>query len=386
MVKLLMLCYNRVGRGTYWRALGFAKELVHLQYEVTLLAIDPQRKRGFTSQDVNGVNIVTTPDLLPNSGYDVWDGLNRTAWLRKRPFDLIHAFETRPVNILPALYLQKRQHIPLITDWCDWFGRGGSVEQRQNQLLKTILRPIETFFEEYFRPRANGTTVINHVLQQKALKLGIPAQNLLYLPNGTNVLDFIPQTRQNTRQRLGISQDLFLLGYTGTMFREDAALMSAAFDLIHAQHPHVRLLLIGYSNVAVEEMVRDKTAVIRTGPITFQQLTEYVAACDAGWLPLANNGGNQGRFPMKVNDFMAAGLPLLVSDVGDLGDFVRQRQVGWAAKAEPSAMSELVCRQLAAPDFDETGRRARHIAETELAWPVVTEKLARFYARAAGGG
>ena len=49
-------------------------------------------------------------------------------------------------------------------------------------------------------------------------------------------------------------------------------------------------------------------------------------------------------------------------------------------------MSELVCQHLAArDDFDDVGRHARHFAETELAWSVVTEKLARFYGEVASG-
>lgn len=377
-----MLCYNRIGRGTYWRAIGFAKELVHLNYEVTLLAIDPQRKRGFTVQDVNGVNVVSTPDLIPNSGYDLWDVLNRIAWLRKRPFDLIHAFETRPVNIFPALFVQKRQQIPLITDWCDWFGRGGSVEQRQNRLLRKILRPTETFFEEHFRPRTAGTTVINHTLRQKAVQLQIPAENIQLLPNGANVQDFLPYAKQHIRRKLGLPQDLFLLGYTGAMFKEDAELMAATFDLVYAQHPHIRLLLIGYNNIAVEKMVADKTAVIHTGSVTYQQLTNYVAACDVGWLPLADNGGNQGRFPMKVNDFMAAGRPLIVSDVGDLGSFVQQHNLGYVCQANAKTMGELISNILHDPTpLENIGIHARHKAETEFSWPLITAKLAQFYER-----
>ncbi len=380
MTRLLMLLYNRVGRGTYWRALGLAKELIRWHdFEVTLLAVTTGHKWGFSERQVDGVKVVESPDLLPRSGYDLWDALNRVAWVRRRPFDLIHAFENRPVNIFPALALRRWQQIPLFSDWCDWFGRGGSVEQRSNPLLRTLLRPIETYFEEHFRPGMAGTTVINTILQQKALALGIPAERLLLLPNGADTETLRPQVRKAVRAKLGLPEDVLILGYTGTMFQEDGELMAAAFDEIHGRFPHTRLLLIGYGKIAVEDMVQERTAVLRTGPVTYQQLADYVAACDAGWLPLADNAANRGRFPMKVNDFLAAGRPLLVSDVGDLGDFVRQRAVGWAAKAEPSAMSELVCQQLAAADFDGVGRRARHIAETEFAWPVVAEKLANFY-------
>jgi glycosyltransferase involved in cell wall biosynthesis len=380
MTRLLMLLFNRPGKGTYWRALGFAQELVKLDYEVTMLAVAANRRWGFAESEINGVRVVESPDLMPRSGYDLWDVINRLAWVHKRPFDLVHAFETRPVNIFPALLARRRPRIPLLTDWCDWFGRGGSVEQRPNPLLRTILRPLETFFEERFRPGAAGTTVINQTLWQKARDLGIPPERLLLLPNGANVTDIYPQDKTAVRARLSLPSDAFILGYTGAMFTGDAQLMAAAFDQVWAAVPEVRLLLIGYTNVAVEEMVREKTAVIRTGPIPYQTLADYVAACDLGWLPLADNAANRGRFPMKVHDFMAAGRPLLVSDLGDLGRFVRQQGIGRTVPAHADAHAQQLLAILKQQEaLDEWGHKARHIAATELAWPVVTAQLDRFY-------
>jgi glycosyltransferase involved in cell wall biosynthesis len=379
-VRLLMPLYNRVGKGTYWRALGFAEALSRQGYEVTLLAVAANRKRGFVEREVNGVKLVETPDLLPSSGYDLWDALNRIAWVKRRPFDLIHAFETRPVNIFPALYGRKRYNIPLLTDWCDWFGRGGSVEQRSNWLLRTILRPIETFFEERFRPGAAGTTVINNILRQKALALGIPAERLLLLPNGANVNDIRPQPKERVRAKLGLPADAIILGYTGTLFAEDARLMAAAFDAIQAKLPQARLLLIGYTNFPVEEMVKVKAAVQRTGPVNYEQLADYVAACDAGWLPLADNAANRGRFPMKAHDFMAAGRPLIVTDVGDLGPFVQQWQIGYTAEAAAAPLAETVLTAVAQPDIlRQQGEQARRVAEEQFAWPIVAAKLDQFY-------
>ena len=380
-----MPLYNRTGKGTYWRALGFAQELVKNGYEVTILAIAPNQKWHFSEYTIDGVRIVETPDLMPRSGYDLWDVVRRISWLRQRPFDLIHTFETRPVAILPSLFSQRQNNIPLITDWCDWFGRGGSVEERQNKLIKNILRPVETFFEEYFRPGADGITIINTVLQKKATELGIPQNQQLLLPNGANIQAIYPQPKQKIRKHLGLPARAFYLGYTGSMFLADAHLMAAAFNKIQAQFPQARLLLIGYSNIAVEQMVNVPEAVIRTGPVSYQQLADYVAACDIGWLPLADTPANKGRFPLKASDFMAAGRPLLVSDVGDLGSFVKQWELGWSAKAQTAALAQAVLDIISEPDLlTKTGTHARHIAETQFAWPVVTKKLDNFYKQILG--
>lgn len=385
MKRILMLLFNPVGKGTYWRGLGYAQVLARRGYDMTLLAVSRQQKWRFSERMVDGVRLVETPDWLPGTGYDVWDTAARLGWVNGRSYDLIHAFECRPVVIAPALYLQKRHGLPLITDWCDWFGRGGSVEERPNPILRAVLRPVETFFEEHFRSYAQGTTVINHILRQKALGLGLPADKILLLYNGVDVAAIRPQNQLAVRQRLGLPPDAPIVAYTGAIFQRDAELMAAAFDQLHAQNPAVRLLLVGYCNIAVEEMVREKTAVFRTGPVSAAQLADYLAAADLGWLPLRNSGANRGRLPMKLLDFMAAGKPLVVTDVGDQGRLVREKQLGWVAPDKPAQLAQTVLEALANTAVcQQIGQHARRIAETEFTWEVITDQLETFYQQVVG--
>lgn len=382
MATILMLNLNRQGKGTYWRALGFARELVVLGHEVTLLAIgSPPRRRSFRQQWQDGVRIVTSPDLHPNSGYDPWDTLLRVRWLRDERFDLVHAFENRPVVIGPALYLQRRDRVPLIVDWCDWFGAGGSVERRPNPLLRTLLRPVETFFEEHFRPGAQGHTVINSVLREKALALGIPEERILNLPNGASVSQIQPQEKETARARLGLSPTAKIVVYTGAIFVDDARLMAEAFAHLHAAVPETRLLLVGYNNVEVEAWIGpEREHVIRTGPVPFSQLVAYVAAADAGWLPLRDTGANRGRFPMKLHDFIAAGRPVIATDVGDLGRVVRTQGLGVATPPDAASLAR-AAQELLEDEarLRQIGDHARRVAEEKYAWPILTRKLDAFY-------
>ena len=379
-MKLLYLVFNRVGRGTYWRALGFARELARRDHDVTLLAATSGPEKEVTRQEIDGVTVVQMPDRLRGSGYDLRQMWQRLRWVRGRAFDLIHAFETRPTNIVPALYLHYRQQVPLITDWCDWFGRGGSVEERSDFWIRAGLRPVETFFEERFRAQAVGTTVINSVLREKATALGISPQQILLLPNGANVEAIRPQDQKRVRARLGLAADTFYLAYTGSIFRRDAEFMAQSFNYIQAARPDARLLLIGYCNEPVETLVHSPEAVIRTGQVPYDKLADYVAAADIGWLPLVDRGANQGRFPMKAHDFMAAGRPLVVTDVGDLGELVLSRKIGCVTDDNAIILAEATLALMEEEEkLREMGIRARRVAETEFAWPVVTDRLEKWY-------
>lgn len=350
-------------------------------YDVTYLAISRSRKTGFVERPYKGFTLVETPNLLP-VGYDPWDVLNRIRWLNGRTFDLIQTFESRPVVIFPALSLKRNLKVPLVMDWCDWFGRGGSVEERPNPLVRALMRPVETYFEETYRTRADGTTVINHVLRQKAIDLGVPAESILYLPNGANVTDFQPQNLRQVREKLGLPVDALILAYPGVIFQRDALLMAAAFEQIYQVCPTVRLLLIGYMNVEVERYLPTAAeAVIRTGPLSdFSKVVDYIAASSIGWLTLKNSGANQGRFPLKAFDFMAAGRPLVSTNVADLGQMVREKQIGLVSADDPVELAQTTLKLMNDLALqEEMGRRGRQVVETEFAGPVVATKLDNYY-------
>jgi len=381
MTRIWCLVGNKVERGSFWRSSYFARELSDLGYDVTYMAISPSRKRGFMEREYKGFRLVETPDLFP-IGYDPWDTWQRTRWLRDKSFDLIQTFESRPVVIGPALRLKKRLNIPLIMDWCDHFGRGGSVEERPNPLVRALMRPLETYFEESFRTRADGTTVICEPLRQKAIELGVPPESILLLPNGANIRDFQPQALRPLREKLGLPLDAPILAYPGVIFDRDARLMAAAFERIHQLCPEARLLLIGYVNVQVEDYLPAAAeALIRTGTLSdFDLVTDYIAASNIGWLTMVDSGANRGRYPLKVFDFMAAGRPLVSTDVADVGRMIREKEVGLVAPDDPEKLAQTTLQLLRDPARQaEMGKRGRQVVEAEFAGPVVTAKLDRYY-------
>ena len=198
-----MICFGLTGKGTYWRALELARGLAHSGHSVTVMSTSRDQRRRFTTTTDRQANVslVETPDWMRGplrSGWDPYNVWVRMRWGRGRQFDLIHAFESRPTVIYPALAWQRRG-AKLVMDWCDWFGAGGSVEERFNPLVRTILRPVETYFEEHFRARAQGTTVINSVLYQRARDLGVPERTIFFLPNGSDVdvLKPLPQLKHD---------------------------------------------------------------------------------------------------------------------------------------------------------------------------------------------
>jgi glycosyltransferase involved in cell wall biosynthesis len=306
----------------------------------------------------------------------------RLWWSLGQTFDLVHGFESRPTVIFPALYWQRLRHVKLILDWCDWFGKGGSVEERPNPIVRAVLRPFETFFEDRFRVYADGITEFSSFLHRRAVALGVPPERVIHISNGSSLDELYPIPQDEARAALGLPQDVPVIGYIGAIFQRDALLMAKAFNALHKIRPDARLLLIGYFNVEIEPWLDDPDAVWRTGIIPYEAINGYLGACDVCWLPLRDTGANRARIELKLNDYMAVGKPVVATDVGDGADWIRRGKFGLLAPDDPEVLANQVLALLDDPEKREVlGCRGRRMAEAEFRWDDIAVGLEQFYIR-----
>lgn len=380
-VRILLLNHNVAwSGGTFFRAYHFGRELARRGHEVDLISISRCRRWRFDQEHHDRLTIYGSPDLFwgrGRTGWDPWDVFRRTLRVRRQRYDLVHAFDSRPAVIVPALAAQSRG-TPLVLDWADWWGRGGTIEERPtSSALRKIARPIETFFEERFRTRADGTTVISSALAERAASLGVPAERILRIPQGSDVAAVTPRDRVASRARLNLPSDVPIAGYLGVLLSSDAALLAGSWCRIRELHPDAHLVMIGDPKKAILD---EDHSVIKTGFVPHDQMVSYLAACDVLLLPMKNTIASRGRWPSKLNDYMAAGRPIAATEVGDSSVLFRENGIGVATADDSDSFAAGVSSLLKDPEGRrQMGERARMIAEREFAWPALTQRLEAYY-------
>lgn len=384
LMRVLMLNHNVAwGGGTFNRCYNYGRELAALGHEITLLSISPARRFTCRYETRDGINVVETPDLLwgvMRTGWDLWDTVWRMGWLRGRSFDLVHAFDCRPAVILPALYAKRRTGRPLVIDWADWWGRGGTIQERSGWFVRTFFGPVETFFEEAFRARADGTTVISRALYDRAAGLGVPEESMILLPQGSDVGSVYPCDKAAAREELGLPPDVHIVGHLGVLLRNDAVLLFSSMELVQQKSPGCRLLLVGNHKQRVDASLPVGGAIIETGFVSGEKLVKYLAACDVLVLPLLDTIAGRGRWPSKIGDYLAAGRPVVSTDVGDASVLLREHEAGLVTGDNPTALSEGILSLLGdVPLREKLGSRARSVAEGVLAWPLLADRIEKFY-------
>jgi glycosyltransferase involved in cell wall biosynthesis len=365
-----------------------AKHLVERGHEVTLIVTADRRRVGIFEADWDGVWTVETPDLLwgrLRSGLDPWNTLNRIVYLRtdERRYDLIHCLDTRPTSIYPALFCRTRRHLPMITDWIDWWGRGGIIDELRPDWYRILFGRIEAHFEEAYRSRVEGLTVISTALEERALDLGVQPANICHLPNGSWPELFSVPDSTACRRKAGLDMTGPIIGFSSQDSHLDLALVIQALAQIIHRYPDARLLITGHAPEKVSELARTygvQRNLILTGFLPYEDLPWYLGCADLFVMPFPDKIYNIGRWPSKVNDYMSIGRPTVSNPVGDVKALFEKHHIGLLAAWDPLDFAKNIIFLIQHPDIaKELGENARRTALAEYDWKVLIGKLENFY-------
>lgn len=190
-------------------------------------------------------------------------------------------------------------------------------------------------------------------------------------PLGVDTQLFDPARGDRARliRRLGVAADTRLLVFAGRPAREkNIEAMVAAVEQLGAPY---KLLLVGAGqdvawspNVIRLDFERD--------PI---RLATLLASCDA-----ALHANENEIFGLFVVEAMAAGLPVIGSQRGGVGELIDAEVGQPALSVEPSGLAEAI-EALFDRDVAVIAQAARRRAETRHGWDATFEGLARLYGR-----
>jgi len=197
------------------------------------------------------------------------------------------------------------------------------------------------------------------------------------VPNGVNP-DRFPDDQTPYLQN---SPDTFTVGFLGTLKPwHGLPLLISAFDLLYTEDPTWRLLIVG-DGPALGEIVRQKEAsawkdaIHLTGPVRPEDVPGMLASMDVAAAPYP-----AGKFyfsPLKLYEYMAAGLPIVASNVGQICDVIQHEINGLLSPAgDTTALAENLKRiRLDHELRKRLGRSARTTALLKHTWDSVLDKI-----------
>lgn len=185
--------------------------------------------------------------------------------------------------------------------------------------------------ERKLSKRADVVFATSPALARGKRHLGVP---VVYLPNGVDHDRFAralaPEVRP-PRCLQGLPRPI--LAYVGNLEeRVDYRLL----ERIAMTFSHGSLVLIGPSEGPEREQVRILETlpnVSYLGPVGPDDLPAHLKAIDVGLIPFRKTVATRHIYPLKANEYLAVGKPVVATDFADLGDLCPPVRVASGADA-----------------------------------------------------
>lgn len=160
-----------------------------------------------------------------------------------------------------------------------------------------------------FSEGVKGVISVSSENKRKSIKYGLAKEeNIIVLPNSVDSGIFVKDTKRNVRNELGVSDDDFLIAFTGAFIhRKGSARLSAAIDKLN--NPHIKVAFIGGS-LEGDDATPTCKGIVHMGKVNHDEVPQYLFAADLFCLPTLNEGCSNA-----IVEALACGLPVVSSNL-----------------------------------------------------------------------
>lgn len=300
--------------------------------------------------------------------------------LRVQP-DVIHVCKPQPINGYAGWRAARRLGRPFYVD-CD------DYEAAANRTTHPAQRAIIRWSEDALPRRAAGVTVNTHFLFDRCLALGVDRERLVHVPNGADPVE-LAQVR-GLPPAIAALRGEPVVAYLGTLstVAHGVDLLLDAFALVSARMPRAHLLMIGDGDDREALQARAGALgigahVTWTGRLTPELAPRCLAVAACSVDPVFDAPAMRGRSPLKVVESLAAGVPVVTSDVGDRREMLGDGLAGViVAPGDAAALAAGLLEVLTDADRQRELAGGARAQSARYRWPALAERWAAVYRRA----
>jgi len=328
-------------------------------HRVTVLALDYKNTHS-ECKTFSGVTWYSEGNLI--SGLFSYVGKARELILTEKPDWIIGATDMH-FSILADL-LGKHYNIPVAHDIYDDFETFSSGRRfRLNRLFYHALnrsRLVVSFHRK-----------LSDYLQRRASK---PRHAVV-----TNCADasvFYPMDRLACRNRLGLPEDIPIIGYFGAMqSKKGMDVLWKAFERMRVKEPDTLMVVAGKADKNIH---LDREGVLYRGFLPHDQIPYYINACNMVVIICYKTLNDlKHSMPLKSYEYMACSIPFVAPDVGALPN---EKGIAGEMLYKPNdvkALTQALLNHL---------HRERQDYPKQVTWTEAAAHLAETLVKAAPGG
>ena len=364
------------------RLISFAKELIRRGHTVSITLPSFDRHSGFTLETVenfDGIKLSHPFQLkvrkmeVATFSYTLSSSLS-SLFLR---CDIIHVLKPTPITW--AGYLGKILYgTPIIQD-IDDLDHAVMIAEKHPKMRIWFMRQSEKLLPKL----ADYVVTCSSLLKRIYIDLGVEQDKITWIPQGVNVSEFEVKSDLSIKAKYNLRDKVVV--YLGALNNDVQVYpLIKAMKLIIAKRKDVSCLIIGDGSARsfYERLVHNLGLgefVAFTGFVPHEDVPKLLSISDIGFAcfvpPLIPTGGL-----MKVFEYMASRVPVVVNQSGDLPYYIDYGKAGAITKLDPESLSSTLIQLL---DDDrkrkKMGKHAYEYVKENFDWKILTEQLIRIY-------
>ena len=251
----------------------------------------------------------------------------------------IHAASNH-VTAFPALAAARRLGLPFsyevrgLWEVTEASGKPGWEESERYRLAEKL--------ESYVARNADRVFAITEQVKDELVRRGVDPDRIHLLPNGVDTDRFTPMPpSEAVRTKLQLPAGVPVVGYAGSLVHyEGVSDLLRSFAILKDQGVEFRAVIVGdgaeLGNLRREAATLQLEDLVHfAGRVSAQEVAEYISVFDVMPCPRRRMTVTELVSPLKPLEAMAAGKPMILTDLGPLRTFAGESQER-ALLAEPS--------------------------------------------------
>lgn len=211
----------------------------------------------------------------------------------------------------------------------------------------------------------------------------IGCKNIEVIPSGIDLNKFkIQNSKSKIREKLGIRDEFVIMTVARLEKVKGIQYLIEAFYILNSklQVPNSKLIIIGDGSqrnnlVNLVKKLSLEDRVIFLGEVSNPKIPETLAAADCFVLPSLKEG-----FGIAILEAMAAGLPVIATNVGGIPDIIKQAIDGILVPPKnPSAIAEAMIKIYTQPDFAQNLVKNATVNLEKYNWQDIAKRVYKIY-------
>ena len=302
--------------------------------------------------------------------------------------DVVHCFKPKAYSGLVAWWLWQfhRHKLRIVMDTDDWEGWGGWNDKGD---YSTTQQHFFAWQEKWGITHCHALTVASRALQVLAWSMGIPQQQVIYLPNGPGI---DVSSGRSLTEPVSVRPPTVLI--YSRLFEFEPERLVAILRGVKTAVPDTKFLFVGAGLFAadasqLQQQLQEAnllTAVTDVGWVEPENLPRILCQGDVGIYLMEDNLLNRTKCPVKLADQLALGIPMVGEDVGQVREYVVNGRTGiLCPSGDNDAVTAALVQLLQNSELrQELAQNASKHIQANFGWEKLAPKLEQVYEQKTG--